>query len=140
MNEDNFQPRKQIRRFADEELHRQVCEHSDRQVQIFQQLTELSFSVKEIELKLEMLDERHSHMNVTMLAEAIKTSQKELLGKLDINVDDPKDMDRLRNGIYFGQSMHKGVTTAAFTILTAFCVGVGYSLWAITSAVFKVPN
>jgi hypothetical protein len=140
MSEDNFQPRKQIRRFADEELHRQVREQSERQAQIFQQLTELSFSVKEIELKLEMLDERHSHMNVTMLAEAIRTSQKELLLKVGVDIDKKEDMEKFRGGIYFSQSMHKGVTTAALTILTAFCVGVGYSLWAITSAVFKVPN
>jgi acetoin utilization deacetylase AcuC-like enzyme len=140
MSEDNFQPRKQVRRFADEELRQQVVQHAERQAQIFQQLTELSFSVKEIELKLQMLDERHSHMNVTVLAEAIRTSQKELLLKVGVDIDKKEDMERFKNGIYFSQSMHKGVTTAAFTILTAFCVGVGYSLWAITTAVFKVPN
>lgn len=140
MSEENFQPRQKGRRLADEELHRQVLEYGNRQLQIFQELAELSNAVKEIKFEFQLMEERHSHKNVTVLAEAIKTSQKELLAKLDINVDDPKDMDRLRTGIYFGQSMHKGVTTAAITILTAFCVGVGYSLWAITSSAFKGPN
>jgi len=92
---------------------------------------------EDLKRRLDTLEARHEEREDAIIAKAVYQSQKTLLGRFGVDVDNPGSVEEFNKNLQFGKSMQGTMTKAAWAFISAFCGGMGMAVWVILQSVFR---